>query len=511
MSDAIAATSFPICLGPPGAFARVRAFFSAAGFDEVTLGRVLHLEDMSALGRVRWEEIPLAELAAPLRWAINVFARGLPASESESHSVCGEETLACFRALGLLRSRRDLPPALVSPVWLYPVAGFLVVSDRTSDPDGGEFKAAEDVVFPAIYGGTLRFLKLLPETCRGDALDLCGGTGIGALRLSRAARFVATADLAARSAFFAEFNARLNSAAVTSWCGDVYAPAAGRQFELIVAHPPFVPATGPNMVYRDGGATGEEVTRRVIEGLPAHLRPGGSCVILCVARDTQAQTFEQRAKEWLGPAAGEFDVIFGLEKVLSVGEVVESLRARGQTLTDEAAQSLLTRLQSLGTKQFVYGALFLRRYPQPVAAKPFRIGLTSEGRAADFERLFAWRRHAAQPGFAEWLAQARPRFAPRLQLTARHVVQDGELVPAEFMFTIADGLEAALRPDPWIVPLLARLNGHRSVQEVYASAQQADELPEGFRLEDFAGLVGGMIERGFFHQGATGKPEPQSA
>lgn len=487
--------SFPIFLGQSVDFARVRTFLNDAGFDEVALCRVLRMKDMSALGRVRWEEISLAELSAPLRWAINVFARGLPASESESQSVCGEETLASFRALGLLRARRDFPQKLVCPVWLYSVDGFVVVSDRTTDPDGGEFKAAEDVVFPAIYGGTLRFLKLLPETCSGDALDLCGGTGIGALRLSRVARSSATADLAGRSAFFAEFNARLNGVAVRSWCGDVYTPTAGQQFDLIAAHPPFVPATGPNMVYRDGGESGEEVTRRVIEGLPGHLRPGGNCVILCVARDTQEQTFEQRAKEWLGSAAGEFDVVFGLEKILSVGEVVESLRARGQNLNDETAKSLFTRLQSLGTKQFVYGALFIRRYAKPVEAKPFRIGLTSEGRATDFEWLFAWREHCRTPGFAEWLLRARPRFAARLQLTAHHIVQDGELVPAEFVFTVEDGLEAALRPDSWVVPLLARLNGTKSVAEVFAAV--ADELPQEFTLQDFSGLVKMMVEKGF--------------
>src|SRR5262249_57650861 len=64
-------------------------------------------------------------------------------------------------------------------------------------------------------------------------------------------------------------------------------------------------ATGDTMVYRDGGATGEEVTRRVIEGVPTHLLPGGSCVILCVSRDTEEQTFEQRAGDWLGTARSE--------------------------------------------------------------------------------------------------------------------------------------------------------------------------------------------------------------
>jgi hypothetical protein len=85
----------------------------------------------------------------------------------------------------------------------------------------------------------------------------------------------------------------------------------------------------------------------------------------------------------------------------------------------------------------------------------------------------------------------------QLQLTARHVVQDGQLVPAEFIFSIEAGFEAALRPDAWIVPIVARLNGTRSVREVFAAAQQACEWPQGFRLEDFISLIGPMIECGF--------------
>ena len=490
-------TGFPLRLARPDTFSRVREFFCRAEFSDATLCRALGMGDMSELGRVRWDAIPLDSLSEPLRWCIRVFVRGLSAAEPESRVVCGEETFAALLALGLLLPAKKEPGAVVCPVWLYPADGFVVVSDRTSDPDGDPYTPPEDVVFPAIYTGTLRFLRLLPEAGGGEALDLCGGSGIGALHFSRTARAAATADLTERSAFFAEFNASLNGASVSSLCGDLYAPVLGRQFDVISVHPPFVPATGSNMVYRDGGDTGEEVTRRTVEGLPTYLRPGGTCVILCVARDTEAQTFEQRAHEWLGAAGGEFDVLFGLEKILSVEEVVESMRKRGQQISEETCQQLYVRLRSLGTRQFVYGALFIRRYEAPVAQPPFRIGLTTKGRAADFERLFAWRRHCRKPGLSEWLKQSRPRFAPRLQLTARHVVQDGELVPVEFVFSIADGLEAALRPDVWIVPLLARLNGTRSVQEVFAAAHAADELPPGFKLDDFAELVRRMIERGF--------------
>ncbi len=484
-------------LGQPKEFTGVRSFFRQAGFDDVTLSRVLRIADMSELGRVGWTDAQLEALPAPLRWCIDVFIRGLQVDHRESQMICGDETLAAFVALGLLRPAKKSSATLVCPVWVYPADGFVVASDRRDDPDGEPFQPATDVVFPGIYGGTLRFLRLLPEVRGGEALDLCGGSGIGALRFSRSARAAATADLTERSAFFAEFNGRLNGAAIDSLCGDLYAPVVGRQFDVISAHPPFVPATGRNMVYRDGGDAGEAITRRVVEGLPAHLRPGGTGVILCVACDTAEETFEQRARQWLGEAASEFDIVFGLEKILSVNEVVESMRKQSGTLGEEATRQLLARLRSYGTKQFVYGALLFRRCSADPARKPVRIQLTPDGAATDFDRLLAWRQHCRKPGFQAWLAGAKPRLASKLELTVRHAVRDGSLAPVELIFSIEGGFQAALRPDGWMVPLIARLDGVKSVQEVFEAARLADELPAGFPLDAFVDLVRTMIETGY--------------
>ena len=492
----------PLASGTPEEFAAIRNFFQQAQFDDATLCRVLNIGGMTDFGRVRWEEVSLEALSASFRWCLNVFARGLSAGEAESRTICSEPVFAALNHVGLLRRAQKNPDAVLCPVWVYPVDGFVMASDRREDPEGDPFNPPADVVFPAIYPGTLRFLQLLPEARGGAALDHCGGSGVGALRLARTAGSSATADLTARSAFFAEFNSRLNGVAIESLCGDLYAPVAGRTFDLICAHPPFVPSTGETMVYRDGGETGETVTRRIIEGLAAHLRPGGTALVLCVACDTQEQAFEQRAQEWLGADGAEFDLVFGLEKILSVEEVVESMRKRGQQIGDDAARQLYARLRAAGTRQFVYGALFIRRGAERITAKPGRVQLTSAGRAADFERLLAWRQFSRQPNFGEWLAGSRPRPAARLLLTARHVVQDGELVPAEFVFSIEAGFSAALRPDAWVVPLAARLNGKKSVREVFEAAQQADELPEGFTLAAFMDLVERLLERGFWEAAA---------
>lgn len=488
-------------VGSEGQFRQLRNFFRQALFDESQVCGALSLDSIGELGLIAWDKVQLDAVSAPLRWCINIFMRGLAVDEAESRVLCGDSVFDAFRALGLLRSSRKNPSAVVCPVWVYPCDDFVIASDRTTDPDGDPFHPGEDVVFPAIYRGTLRFLQLLPDTSNAEALDLCGGSGIGALHLSRTSGSAVTADIAERSALFAEFNGHLNGAQLESVCGDLYEPLGDRQFDLISAHPPFVPAVGPNMVYRDGGDTGEEVIRRIVAGLPAHLRAGGECVILCVARDTGEGAFEHRARNWLGEQRDEFDLVFGREKVLSIEDVIASMK---RNLDASGAEQLMARFRSFDTRQFVYGALFIRRYADRVAREPLRVHLTLEGRAADFQRLLSWRARARRADFTEWLADSHPRLATGLELTIRHAMKDGELVPSEFVFSIEAGFQAALRPDGWIVPLVARLDGEKSVRQVFDEARSADELPQGFGLEAFVGLVSHMIERGFLECGQGG-------
>lgn len=497
MSAIAARTDLPLNIGSPEEFSQIRHFFQRALFDEASLCRLLSLESIGELGTVKWEKIPLDTFSPLLRRCINVLMRGHSANQAETQSICGDQGYASFCSLGLLRTSRKDALRIVCPVWVYPCDGFFMVSDRTDDPDGEPYQPGEDVVFPAIYRGTLRFLQLLPDARNGEALDLCGGSGIGALHFSRTTRKAATADVTERSAWFADFNGRLNGITMESLCGDLYEPVKGRQFDVISAHPPFVPAFGPNMVYRDGGDTGEEITRQVIAGLPAHLRPGGTCVVLCVARDTREKSFELRARDWLGETQGQFDIVFGCEKILSVDDVVDSMRRGGKNFNEINAGQLAARLRSLDTRQFAYGALFVRRFAGDVVCEPLRLQLTVQGNAGDFEHVLRWRARVREPGFAGNLAASRPGLARDLELKIRHVMQEGELVPAEFIFSIESGFQAALRPDGWVVPLVARLNGKRTVKQVFEEAQTADELPTEFTLEAFMSLVQRMIELGF--------------
>jgi release factor glutamine methyltransferase len=124
----------------------------------------------------------------------------------------------------------------------------------------------------------------------GTALDLCTGSGCVAIALAKARptwRVTAT-DISSEAAELAWENARRLGVVFTLGVevGDLFAPVAGRRFDLIVANPPYIPhgeLAGLDRDVRDfephlaldGGEDGLALVRPVIAGAPALLGPGG--------------------------------------------------------------------------------------------------------------------------------------------------------------------------------------------------------------------------------------------
>jgi hypothetical protein len=252
------------------------------------------------------------------------------------------------------------------------------------------------------------------------------------------------------------------------------------------------------MIYRDAGAGGEDITRAVVTGLPTHLRPGGKALILCQGRDAEEGSFEERARTWLGAAQTDFDVVFALQNTKTIDEEVASLANRTLRPTQEDLVALRNRFLQMGTRQFVYGALALQRHrDQSTAPWTTRTRLAPETTGGDFERLIAWHHRCQEAGFHDWLARTAPCMSPHLQLTVRHLVQDGGLVPAEFVFETDHPFASATRFDGWVAPLVARCDGRRPASELYAEARKESELPADFELRNFLELVALLVARGY--------------
>lgn len=162
-----------------------------------------------------------------------------------------------------------------------------------------EFHVTRDVLIPRPDTETLveNVLQLARITTGLEAprvLDLCTGCGCIAAAIAqhlKGATVVATDSSPAAAEVAKQNIARLGlSDRVTVEIGDLYEPLArvvdARQFDLIVANPPYIPTAQIAALDRsvrdyepaaalDGGPDGLSVHRRILEGAPQRLVPGG--------------------------------------------------------------------------------------------------------------------------------------------------------------------------------------------------------------------------------------------
>lgn len=130
----------------------------------------------------------------------------------------------------------------------------------------------------------LELLAATPQT-RPEVIDL--GTGSGAIALAIKHRYPAATvealDLSAGALQAAQANAQRLGLDVRFHQGDWWTPLAGRRFDLIVSNPPYIAGNDPHLAALrheplqalTPGGDGLSALQTLVEGAPAHLRPGG--------------------------------------------------------------------------------------------------------------------------------------------------------------------------------------------------------------------------------------------
>jgi release factor glutamine methyltransferase len=118
-------------------------------------------------------------------------------------------------------------------------------------------------------------------------LDLCTGSGAIAVAAAQCGAGAVTAiDVSRRSVATVRINARLNGVSVRALRGDLFGPVPGERFDHIVANPPYLPAEDDDLPTRgparaiDAGADGRVLLDRICAEAPAHLRPGGTVMLV---------------------------------------------------------------------------------------------------------------------------------------------------------------------------------------------------------------------------------------
>jgi SAM-dependent methyltransferase len=495
-------SALPLTLGEDDDFARVAEYLHGAAYDAATVCGRLGVPDLFAADDLPRDGLALASAEDdPLAFLVRTFLLLQPVSEAALRARLDGPTRAAFERLGLLAPEPD-GMSWAAPVLLYPVGHLHVVSDRHRDRDGLPVTPPPDAVFPAIFPGSMLFRRLLPEGAYEEALDLGAGTGIGALVLSRRVRHVVAADLTERATHFARFNQRLNACPnVEAVTGDLYEPVADRTFDCIVSHPPYVPSPDDAFVFRDGGATGERIVRRMIVELPGVLRPGGVFCGVCAGWDTVEGTLEERIRVWLGPWAGEFDLLLAVETALEPVELAARLVRPGFRGERGSASVWEARFREAGLVSHVYGALVLGRRGGAGAPATLRTWLGETTRGADLERAVAMLGDRAAQRVAgsrdRVLDTMRPRIAEDLVVHVTYAPRDGALKPAEVILETRQPFRSRMQIDPWMLTLLGAFDGTRTPGAVRAALRAAGALPRGVAQEDVRAFLEMLLERGY--------------
>jgi SAM-dependent methyltransferase len=171
--------------------------------------------------------------------------------------------------------------------------------DVTLPHDPGH--AGESVAVDQVLGAGAASLTLAAATPRrpvGRALDLGCGQGVQALLAEDHATTVVATDRNPRAVGFTRLAAALRGVDVEGRVGDLLEPVAGEQFELVVSNPPFVVSPGRRYTYRDAGLEGDEVCRRLVQGIPSVLAPGGYAVLLVNWLHLEGEDGDARVRSW---------------------------------------------------------------------------------------------------------------------------------------------------------------------------------------------------------------------
>jgi len=207
----------------------------------------------------------------PAAAALLLFFCGRPVLAETAAEAVGPDLLDQLLACGLLIPAG--PSRLTAPFHLRIVQGLYLFSDYL----GGDSEA----VMGAGETTAVLFRAGCPAGRVDRALDLGCGAGTIALLLAGRAHQVVGTDINPRAIALARLNASVNRLENVAFrMGDVFDPVAGELFDLILAQPPYYPnPSGAGQVFLHGGARGDEISRRVVDGLPRHLAPGGRAVL----------------------------------------------------------------------------------------------------------------------------------------------------------------------------------------------------------------------------------------
>jgi SAM-dependent methyltransferase len=498
----------PLKVSPKELFPLLHAFLTDSGYTEPAVCERLGLRRIEQCLKLRPNPSSPRMVHDRLDLLARLFLIGESVEEQELKRWLPAEVLDASAELNLITRSSQQSGTWFATAALYPAYGLHIASDRWTNPEGGPIQTAMDVVFPAITENTSHFLDTLPADGCESFLDLCSGTGIGALAAASSYAQQAWAlDITESSARCAEFNGLLNCLGnVTVARGDLYEPVAELTFDRIAANPPYMPSLRPAAVFAYGGELGDQVTQRVVAGLQKHLRPGGRFYCITAGPDTDGEGFEQRVRGWLTETSAQFD-IFVFERRLFDPVYIANQQAARSRGGAEQVEEWKRLFEKHRVENFFYGSVVIQR--KAAAGPPVTVRRRKGARfgSAEIEWLRRWETAATDPAMIGRILDSRPQAARAMELHVTHRVQDLEFAPQEFRLETKYPFTLECKIEPWTAYVIPRCDGKTTARDLLAWLKEnglvGAEAPE----EEFADFLLELVSGGFLELEGYRLPE----
>ncbi|OKI64905.1 DUF7059 domain-containing protein [Streptomyces sp. MJM1172] len=201
------------------------------------------------------------------------------------------------------------------------------------------------------------------------ALDLGTGSGIQALHAAHHATRVTATDVNPRALEFTRLTLALSGAPEAELlAGSLFEPVGDATYDLIVSNPPFVISPGARLTYRDGGMSGDDLCRTLVQEAGAHLNPGGYAQFLGNWQHVEGEDWHDRVRSWVPRGCDAWIVQRDVQDVTQYAELW--LRDAGDHRADPAEyqrryEDWLDEFEASKTKAVGFGWITLRRTDAP--------------------------------------------------------------------------------------------------------------------------------------------------
>lgn len=316
-----------------------------------------------------------------------------PVPRPRLEELLGDDVVECLDRLYLIDSN-DEQRTVFFRFQLHPLMDRFILTDGHISN-----RNFPDQVYP-LGSDSHTLARMAPRPQVQRSLDLCTGSGVHAVLSGGHCQQAFGLDINPRALDFSCFNAIWNRrpqvAFLESDCYEnVDSPTLGLegacQFDLITANPPFVPTPEAIALCRGGGQTGEEVTEKIVAGLPRMLKPDGIFSMVTNVPHFRDHSFFERCQRWLGTDETWGMVMlnshyWGLASYIASHIVPAPPKDFAQDL-----QRWLDSYSEVGIETITNSQIYLFRSPYP-----WRI-----------DRLFCYPHQVVSPFIEGWLASLR--------------------------------------------------------------------------------------------------------